>query len=65
MKSILITPKSATELRLVVDTLNKIGVKPSVLSEDEKEDIASALMMRDGERDEGKALVKKLYKEYY
>lgn len=65
MKSILITPKDANELRLIVDTLDKLGVKPNVLSEDEKDDIASALMMRDGERNEGRALVRKIYEENF
>ena len=64
MKSILVTPRDVTELQLILDTLNKVGVKPCVLSEEEKEDIASALMMREGEIKEGKALVRKLYEEY-
>jgi len=61
MKSILITPKDTSEFRLIVDALSKIGVKPDLLTDDEKDDIASAIMMRDGERSEGKALVRKLY----
>ena len=64
MKTLLVTPKNATELRLIVDALNKLGVQPCVLSDDEKEDIVSAVMMREGERDEGKAIVRKLYEEY-
>lgn len=64
MKTLLVTPKNATEFRLIVDTLDKLGIRSCVLSDDEKEDIASALMMREGERDEGKALVRKLYEEY-
>jgi hypothetical protein len=64
MKTLLVNPRDMTELRLVVDTLNKLGVSCCILSEDEKDDIASALMMREGERDEGKALVRKLYEEY-
>jgi len=62
MKSILITPKSTSELKLIVDTLQKLGIRPCLLSEDEKEDIASALMMR-SDRLEDKALVRKLYEE--
>jgi hypothetical protein len=61
MNSILITPRNAAELKLIVETLSKIGVQTCVLSEDEKEDIASALMMREGNGSDGKALVKKLY----
>ena len=64
MKSIIVTPRDAEELTLVVNTLKKLGVHPYLLSEDEKEDITSALMMRDCERSEGKALVKKLNEEY-
>jgi len=63
MKTLLVNPKDVSELRLVVDTLNKLGVRSCILSDDEKEDIASALMMREGERNEGKALVRKLYEE--
>jgi len=64
MKTLLVTPKNATEFRLIVDALDKLGIHPCVLSDDEKEDIVSALMMREGERNEGKALVRKLNEEY-
>lgn len=64
MKTLLVNPKDVSELRLVVDTINKLGVSSCILSDDEKEDIASALMMREGERNEGKALVRKLYEEH-
>ncbi|WPP50224.1 hypothetical protein [Catalinimonas niigatensis] len=62
MKTILITPRNVAELNMIMDAIQRIGMDTCILSEDEKEDIITALMMREAERNEGMAIADKLNK---
>ena len=62
MKTILITPRNVAELNMLMDAIQRMGMDSCVLTEDEKEDIITALMMREAERTEGMAIADKLTK---
>ena len=47
MESLLITPASDEELALLTALLKKMSLAAKVLSEEEKEDLGLALMMRE------------------
>lgn len=61
MKTILITPRNIAELDMIMEAIQSMGIDSCILSEDEKEDIITALMMREAERTEGMAIADKLY----
>ncbi len=45
MSSLLISTKNAKELQLVRELLDKMGIKNTLLSQEEKEDLALAALM--------------------
>ena len=47
MESLLITPASTAELQLLRDLLKQMRIKTKVLTDEEKEDLGLALMMRE------------------
>lgn len=60
MNTILITPKNVAELKMLMEVIQQMELESCILSEDEKEDITTALMMREAEREEGMAIAEKL-----
>lgn len=60
MNTILITPKNVAELNMLMEVIQQMELESCILSEDEKEDITTALMMREAEREEGMAIAEKL-----
>ncbi|MDF9796690.1 hypothetical protein OKW21_001953 [Catalinimonas alkaloidigena] len=60
MNTILITPRNVAELNLLMEVIQKMEIESCILSEEEKEDITTALMMREAEREEGMAITEKL-----
>jgi len=50
MRSLLINPKDAKELQLVIDILSKMGVSYNELTEEDKEDIGLSVMMQEADR---------------
>lgn len=52
MKSIVITPKSQSELKFVSELLGKLGISSKVLSEETKEDIGLSILMNEAKTDE-------------
>lgn len=50
MKSIVITPKDARELKFVSELLKKLGINSRVLNEEEKEDIGMSVLMEEVDR---------------
>ena len=50
MKSLIISPKTKTELKLIEELLNKLGITSKLLSEEEIEDAGLSLMMKDVDR---------------
>ena len=63
MKSIVITPKSETELEFISGLLKRLGVNSKVLTEEERENIGLAYLMRGVDRTKKvskKTILKKL-----
>ena len=52
MNSIILTPKTPEELAFLANLLKRLNVDIQVLSEEEKEDLGLAMMMRDVNRNE-------------
>lgn len=50
MKSIVITPKDASELKFVSELLKKLGISSKVISEEDKEDIGMSILMNEVDR---------------
>ena len=50
MKSLIISPKSKTELKFIEELLNKLGITSKMLTEEEIEDAGLSLMMKDVDR---------------
>jgi len=50
MKSIVITPKDARELKFVSELLEKLGISSHVLTEEDKEDIGLSVLMEQVDR---------------
>ena len=50
MKSIVITPKNARELKFVSELLEKLGITSRVLGEEEKEDLGMSILMDEVDR---------------
>ena len=50
MKSIVITPKDARELKFISELLEKLGINSRVLNEEEKEDIGMSILMKEVDR---------------
>lgn len=50
MKSIVITPKDAHELKFLSELLEKLGISLRVLTEGDKEDIGMSILMNEVDR---------------
>lgn len=50
MDSILITPKNYEEMQLITGIFNKMKIKSRVFSDEEKEDLGLALLMKESDR---------------
>ena len=50
MKSLIISPKTKTELKFIEELLNKLGITSKMLTEEEIEDAGLSLMMKDVDR---------------
>ncbi|HMR43082.1 MAG TPA: hypothetical protein PKC40_04575 [Saprospiraceae bacterium] len=50
MNSILISPKTKAQFKLISDLLDEMNIEKSILTEEEKEDIGLALAMREADR---------------
>jgi len=50
MSSIVVTPKSAQEMKFISELLAKLGVDSKVLSDEETEDLGLAILMKDVDR---------------
>jgi hypothetical protein len=52
MESIVISPKTRNEAKLITDLLAKMNIPSKVITEEEKEDIGLLIMMNEVDRDE-------------
>ncbi|MEQ9288615.1 MAG: hypothetical protein RIG77_16965 [Cyclobacteriaceae bacterium] len=50
MSSIVINPKNASELKFVMELLQKLGVNSKVLTDEEQEDLGLSILMKDADR---------------
>ncbi len=63
MKSIIITPKSEAEFILLTQLLKKMNITNTLLSEEDKEDMGMAVLLKKADRTKQvsrKAIMKKL-----
>ena len=52
MESIVITPKSKDEAKIITDLLAKLNITSKIISDEEKEDLGLLLMMKEADRNE-------------
>lgn len=52
MDTLIVTPKTAEDLKILTDLLNRLGISVLRLSEEEKEDLGLAILMQDANREE-------------
>ena len=52
MESIVITPKSKDEAKIITDLLAKLNITSKVISDKEKEDLGLLLMMKEADRND-------------
>lgn len=52
MESIVITPKSKDEAKIITDLLAKLNITSKVISDEEKEDLGLLLMMKEADRND-------------
>ena len=52
MESIVITPKTKDEAKIITDLLNKMNISSSVITDEEKEDLGLLMMMKEVERND-------------
>ena len=50
MESIVITPKTKDEAKIITDLLNKMNISSSVITDEEKEDLGLLMMMKEVDR---------------
>lgn len=50
MESIIISPKTKAESKLITDLLQKMKIPSKVLSDEEKEDIGLSMLMKQADR---------------
>lgn len=50
MESIVITPKTEDEAKLITDLLKRMNISSSVISDEEKEDLGLLMMMKEADR---------------
>ncbi|HEX3384025.1 MAG TPA: hypothetical protein VHS53_02495 [Mucilaginibacter sp.] len=52
MESIVITPKTRDEARIITDMLAKMNISSQIITDEEKEDMGLLLMMKEADRNE-------------
>lgn len=54
MDTLIVSPKTIEDIKILTDLLNRLGISVSVLrlSEEEKEDLGLAILMQDANREE-------------
>ena len=52
MESIVISPKTNDEAKLIKDLLDKMNISSKVITEEEKEDFGLLIMMKEADRNE-------------
>ncbi|MBS1529536.1 MAG: hypothetical protein JSU01_04445 [Bacteroidetes bacterium] len=52
MESIVITPKTRDEARIITDLLAKMKIDSQIITDEEKEDMGLLLMMKEADRSE-------------
>jgi len=52
MESIVITPKTKDEAKIITDLLNKMNISSSVITDEEKEDLGLLMMMKEVDRND-------------
>jgi hypothetical protein len=63
MESIVISPKTKDEAKIITDLLEKLNISSKVISDEEKEDMGLLMMMKEADREEkvsGEEVMKKL-----
>ncbi len=66
MKSIVVTPKSEAEFKLLTQLLKKMNISNTLLSEEDKEDMGMAVLLKKADRTKQvsrKAIMKKLNRQ--
>jgi hypothetical protein len=58
MESIVISPKTKDEAKIITDLLEKMNISSKVITDEEKEDLGLLMMMKEADRSE-KSHVKK------
>ena len=67
MKSIIISPKTQDEAKLIQDLLDKMNISSTIITDEEKEDMGLLAMMKEADRDDKvsrDAVMKKLTSWY-
>ena len=52
MKTLVITPKSSSELKFITELLKKLGISSRILSQEEKEEIGISILMNEVNQNE-------------
>lgn len=52
MDTLIVSPKTIEDLKILTDLLNRLGISVLRLSEEEKEDLGLAILMQDANREE-------------
>ena len=52
MKSIIISPKTQDEAKLIQDLLDKMNISSTIITDEEKEDMGLLAMMKEADRDD-------------
>ena len=63
MESIIISPKTQDEVKLIQSLLDKMNISSTIITDEEKEDIGLLAMMKEADRDDRvsrDAIMKKL-----
>lgn len=52
MDTLIVSPKTAEDLKILADLLNRLGISVLRLSEEEKEDLGLVILMHEANREE-------------
>lgn len=52
MDTLIVSPKTIEDLKILTDLLNRLGISVLRLSEEEKEDLGLAILMQEANREE-------------
>lgn len=52
MDTLIVSPKTAEDLKILTDLLHRLGISVLRLSEEEKEDLGLAILMQEANRDD-------------